>query len=124
MRVMIAGALVLTVTFSTMCIVAAQQQAPPVPSVTPLSTDSEVIKALDGQTRKVTMYNPSMSATGTWDWKNKRIHIISGSAKFDKPWNVKKGKYCVQGEPCRTLYIDGGKIYEVNPDGHVHAVSE
>src|SRR4051812_32206705 len=95
----------------------AHAQTPPVPKVKPLATDAEVVQALDGKTRKVTMYNPSMTATGTWDWKAKKIHIVSGADKFDKPWDVKNGKYCVKGEPCRTLYVDGGKIYEVNPDG-------
>src|SRR4051812_12651438 len=112
---------IVSVAFS---LAAAYAETPAVPNVKPLSMDAAVIKALDGQTRHVTLYNPSMTATGTWSWKKKLIHIVSGADEFDRPWDAKKGKYCVKGEPCRTLYVDGSKIYEVNPDGKVHAISE
>ena len=101
-------------------------ERPPVPNVKPVSSDADVIKALDGQTRKITIYDftPPAIVTGSWNWKTKTINVDVGKEKIKKTWDVKGGKYCVKGEPCRSLYEEGGKVYEVNPNGKVHAVSE
>jgi hypothetical protein len=105
---------------------AALAQVPAGPKGTKLTTDAEIIAALDGKTRQVTIYSfsPPAHATGTWDWKAKRIHVNAGKDKFDKEWTVKGAKYCVKGEPCRTIYVDGGTLYEIDPNGKVHATSQ
>ena len=92
-----------------------------------LSSRDEVVQALTGGPRKVTVYDMGPNAftvQSVYDWKKKTIHIDTGDKKLDLKWDVKGSKFCVVKEPCRTIYLQGSKVFEVNPDGKVHATSE
>lgn len=91
-----------------------------------LTSKDAVVQALTGGQRKVTVYDmgKEFSVQSTYDWPKKLIHIDTGDKKLDLGWDVKGSKFCVVKEPCRTIYLDGAKVYEVNPDGKVHATSE
>lgn len=56
-------------------------ERPTVPNVRPVSSDAEVVKALDGQTRKITIYDlrPVAIVTSSWNWKTKTIDVVAGN---------------------------------------------
>lgn len=93
-----------------------------------LTTSDEIVQALTASRRKVTVYDMGkkvFTIHSTYDWPNKVINIDVGKKKKDsRKWDVKDDKFCVKNEPCRTIYLDGNKVFEVNPNGKVHATSE
>jgi hypothetical protein len=88
-----------------------------------LTSKDDIVAALTDGPHKIAIYANNgkvFNVQSTFDWKTKTIRVEGEKNVFK--WDVKDGKYCVLKEPCRTIYSDGGKLYEVDPDGKVHAV--
>ncbi|MEJ1932978.1 hypothetical protein WDZ92_22465 [Nostoc sp. NIES-2111] len=63
-----------------------------------LASKDEVVQALTGSPRKVTVYDmgsKEFSVHSVYDWKKKVIHIDTGDKKLDLKWDVKGSKFCV-----------------------------
>lgn len=122
------GLVIIGVVGATLAGAVAHAAAPELPAgAKALSSRDAVVQALTGGPRKVTVYDmgsKEFSVQSVYDWKKKTIHIDTGDKKLDLKWDVKGSKFCVVKEPCRTIYLDGSKVFEVNPDGKVHATSE
>ena len=87
----------------------------------------------DGKKVEVVIYDLGVpvTATLTWNWKNKLITgtaLVNGKDKIkvSSKLSFKDDMACAtnQGKAtCHAIYIEADKFYEVRADGKVHAVS-
>lgn len=119
MRTLIAGCILMSMAGAALA-----AEAPSIPGTAKQLTEkSAIVAALTDGPHHIAIYANNgqvFNVESTFDWQSKSIHV-KGENKVFK-WNVKGDKYCVAKEPCRTIYVDGGKLYEVDPNGKVHAV--